>query len=497
MSIPNAPNPLQVPEFPNLKGVLAFVDNNNRHNYGWDKNNWGPRFGFAYSLRDKTVMRGGYGIFYQITTRGAAGTGGYGFQSFDSIPDWMTSMNYDGATPWGRLSNPFPKGIPPVTGSSLGGMSYVGNSIRGPIKGMDATPYEQTWTFGLQHELPGGIILDTNYVGKKGTKLYFGGAQGINHLGPEIEKYSRDQIADLETYVDNPFYGFVPDTASVGGQQVPRSQLLLPFPQFSGVDSVAPPVANSIFHAFQARVEKRFSRGLQFLVTYTFGKSIDDASVTHDGLTWLGGSTNLQDPNNYALQRSVSEFDMPHILGMSYVWELPLGRGKAIGKNWNPVIDVVLGGWKTNGIWRFSSGQPIELLLSGGLNLPTYGDQRPDLIGTLTRNTGADWMKHYFANPEVVVAPADYAIGTAPRALGNIRTPGVNTANMSLLKEFYLSKVREGMRLEFRAEFFNAFNHPIFRGPNTTLGSGSFGKVTQLNRGVSPREIQLALKFYW
>jgi hypothetical protein len=379
-------------------------------------------------------------------------------------------------------------------------MSYVGESLRGPIKGINATPYEQTWTIGFQHEVPGGIVLDANYVGKKGTKLFFSGGDGssseqLNILGPQIEKYNRDQIADLETYVDNPFFGVIPESASLGSSTVQKYQLLLPYPQFTSFRGVAFPIANSIYHAFQLRAERRFSQGLQFLATYTFSKSIDDASVTHDGVTWLGGTPSLQNPNNRRLERGLSGFDVPHVVGVSYIWELPIGRNKAIGGNWHPVLEAPLGGWKTNGIWAFSNGFPIELSLLGGLSLPTYGVQRPNLAGTLTRNAGSNFRDQYFANPEVVVAPEAYAIGNAPRTIGSVRTPGINNANLSLLKEFYLNKFREGMRLEYRAEFFNAFNHPQFCGPNTTLDGGTFGQVTCTAN--SAREIQMALKFYW
>ncbi|HYK92268.1 MAG TPA: hypothetical protein VE398_26140, partial [Acidobacteriota bacterium] len=346
----------------------------------------------------------------------------------------------------------------------------------------------------LQHELAQGIILEANYVGKKGTKLYFGGASAINHMGPQIEKYSLSQIEDLQTYVPNPFYGVIDPNTGVGGEYIQKSQLQLPYPQFTGVDDIAPPVANSIYHAFQMRVEKRFSHGLQFLGTYTFSKSIDDASVTHDGVTWLGGSTSLQDPNNYKLERGLSQFDMPHVLGISYIFELPFGRNRAFGKNWHPVVEAILGGWKTNGIWRFTSGQPIGLTLNGGINLPTYGSQRPNLSGTLVRNTGADWRDNYFANPDVVSTPDPYTLGTAPRTLGSVRTPGTALANMSLLKEFYFNSIREGMHLEFRAEFFNAFNHPQFGAPNSTWEGGNFGVV---DSSSNAREVQMALKFYW
>ena len=491
-------SPLKVPGMPNLKGGLQFVDDSNRHPYDYDTNNWAPRVGFAYRLADKTVMRGGYGIFYSTTIRGASGTGGGGAQGFSRNTPWVTNYMNDGQTPCCRLSDPFP-GTGPLDppGNSLGAMSFVGESISGaPMRAsnLTATPYEQSWTFGLQRELPGGLLIDGNYIGKKGTKLYFGGTGQFNYLGPEIEHYTAAQIKDLMTYVPNPFYGYVPATAPLGGPAVQKYQLMRPYPQFTGVGSQAWPVADSSYNALQLRADKRFSHGLQLLATYTWSKSIDDASV--GGLTWLAGiGSSLQDPNNRGLERSISSFDIPQLFGLSYVYEFPFGRGKAIGSSWNPVVNAIFGGWKTNGIWRFSTGQPISLGISQSQPLPTYGAQRPNLTGTLLKTSQENFLTQYFANPEVAVKPAAYTLGTAPRTISTVRTPGVNSANLSLLKSFDFPYLREGSRIEFRAEAFNALNHPQFCGPNTTIDSGLFGRVT--STCAAPREVQLGLKLYW
>jgi TonB dependent receptor len=493
---PDVASPLQAPGLPNLRGGLRFVDSKNRHNYGNDLNNLGPRFGFAYRLTDKIVIRGGYGLFYSTSRRGAAGADAFGWTGFNAETDWFTSYQGDNATPWGRLSDPWPitgPNLPP--GSSQGLLTHVGEGFRAPIRSITATPYEQTWTFGIQRELPGSIVIDANYVGKKGTKLYFASAGQINHLGPEIESFSPDQISALNEFVPNPFFGII-TSGNLAGEEIPAYQLLLPFPQFTtGLDSDEQPVANSIYHAFQLRVEKRFSRGLQFLVTYTNSKSIDDASVTSGDVTWLGGQTSLQDPNRRYLERSLSQFDIPQVLQLSYVYELPIGRGKALGANWNPWLSGIIGGWKTNGIWRFSSGQPIALALSGGQSLPTYGQQRPNVGGTLKRNHGSNFLDQYFANPDVAVVPEPFTVGNAPRTLPNLRTPGTNLASLSLFKEIPLNRFREGMRLEYRVEAFNALNHPHFCGPDAVVDGGSFGKITTMCS--PPREVQMALKFYW
>jgi hypothetical protein len=487
---------INVPGY-NLKGAVSFLDSNNRTYFNTDKNNFGPRFGFAYRLNDKTVVRGGYGFFYSIVITGASGVGN-GFTGFSQGTNWRTTYLGDGATPWSRMSDPYPDGILMPQGASKGAASFLGSGFSGPTKApfQGLTPYEQTWSLGFQRELAGGILLDASYVGKKGNHLYFAGSGGLNYLGPEIEQYSLAQIQDLNSYVNNPFYSYLPDGADMKNPTIQKSQLMKPYPQYSGLGLLTLPLGNSMYHSFQLRAEKRFSKGLQFLGVYTNQKSIDDSSVAHGGTTWLGGRESLQNPNNRALERSLSQFDIPQVLNLSYIYELPIGRGKAIGKDWHPVLNAILGGWKTNGIWRFSKGQPIGLGFTGGQSLPTYGGQRPSLYGgALLKTSSANWRDQYFANKEVVVAPEPYAIGTAPRTTGTVRTPGVNVANMSLMKQFLMTGIREGMRLEYRAEFFNAFNHPTFCGPNATLGDPNFGRVSS-TCGPS-REVQMALKLYW
>ncbi len=491
-------SPLKVPGYPNLKGGMQFVDDSNRHPYGWDNNNWAPRFGFAYRLSDKMVMRGGYGLFYSTTIRGASGTGGGGAQGFSRNTLWVTNYQNDGQTPCCRLSDPFPVTGPLLpTGSSLGALSFVGDSISGaPMRSnlLNATPYEQTWNFGLQRELRAGFLVDANYIGKKGTKLYFGGGSDMNHLGPEIESYDAAQLADLSTYVPNPFYGIIPASAPLGGPMILKAQLQRPYPQFQNLSTQPLPVANSSYNAFQLKVEKRFSHGFQMLATYTLSKSLDDASG--GTLSWMTGiPSSLQNPNNRSLERSISAFDIPQVFGLSYSYDLPFGRGKAMGSNWHPVLNALLGGWQTNGIWRFSAGQPLALSVSQGKSLPTYGPQRPNLAADLRKNSDSNFLQQYFANPEVATKPAPFTLGNAPRTTSSVRTPGVNNANLSLVKSFDLHFLRESMKMDFRAEAFNALNHPQFCGPNTAIDGGSFGQVWSTCN--SPREIQMGLKLYW
>jgi len=494
---PDAPSPLQVPGLPNLKGGLVYADAQHRNVTGLDYNDFGPRFGFAYTMRPNFVIRGGYGIFYDPPRNGVAGTVASGFQGFSQTTPWITTYQNDRVTPWARLSDPFPGTGPnmPIF-ASQGLLSFVGDSVQGPFRTIHTTPYEQSWSLGLQKQVPGNVVLEASYVGMKGTHLYYGGAEEFNHL-PELAGAPLAQITALNEQVPNPFFGII-RSGALSGPTVPAYQLLLPHPQFTSFSVDSLPVANSIYHSLQLRAEKRLSKGLQFLVTYTLSKSIDDSSG--QGLTsWLapGGFNSLQDPNNRRLERSLSQFDSTHVLNISYVWDIPIGRGRLLGRGWSPWIDGFLGGWKTNGIWQFASGQPLGLSLANGQSIPTYGPQRPDLLDTLKKGSGSnsDLVNQYFGNPEVAVAPPPFTLGSAPRTLGNLRAPGINIANLSVFKQFSLSRIREGMRLEYRAEAFNALNHPHFAAPDTSVNSGTFGQI--FSTSTPARQVQMALKFYF
>jgi len=507
------------------------VNGNSRSNYYADYKDIQPRFGFAYQLPHDAVARGGYGIFYSTPRNGASGTGPWGFQGFDVQPPWITVhlTNPGGAsvvndrTPCCTLSNPAPNGVPKPPGSALGALNDVGFAAVGPVPSISLnTPYEQTWSFELEKALPGKVIIDTTYLGKKGTHLYLGGFRELNHLGPWVEKLTPAQIATLANSGDqpNPFFCATPPcsptstitdpNSGLSAPDISRFQLLLPYPQFTGFQGDSPPIANSIYHAFQLRAQKEFANGLQFLLSYSFSKSIDDASATDDSISWLGGGTpggstlDVQDPNNLRPERAVSVFDIPNDLQFSYVYALPIGRGKHFGGNMHPVLDAIIGGWQTNGNWIMQSGRPIISRESpNSVPIPTYG-QRPTLTETLRRSSGSPGSAtegcivgctNYFANPGALVQSADFTMGNAPRTITSVRQPPERIANLSIFKEFSMASVREGMRLEFRAEAFNAFNHPIFSGPNSRAGTGTFGQISSLN--APPRQMQLGLKLYF
>ena len=492
-----------------LLGGEVFASPNQRTNYVTDWKDIQPRFGFAYQFAPKMVVRGGYGIYYGQSRSGASGVVPYGGQGFDEYTNVISTYHNDGATPYLHLSNPFPNGLNQPAGSSLGLLNDVGYGANGPLRTAAAnlTPYEQSWTFGIERQMPWSVVLDAEYIGKKGTHLPFSGANTLDILGPQVEKYSASQINTLNSYVTNPFSslngGPISDpNSTLSSAQVQAVQLELPYPQFTSVTTDVQMIGNSIYHGLQLTAAKHFSNGLEFLVNYTWSKSIDNSSIGDDNVTWLGSFTSLQDPNKPYLERSLSTFDIPSVLKFSYSYDLPIGRGKALLSNVPRVVNAVIGGWRTNGIWLISDGRPLPITVSnGGTPLPTYGSQRPNLVGTPKRNYGHDWQNSFFTNPQVFQMPAPFTLGDMQRTISSVRSPLTFTSDLSLNKLISLANLHEGLNLELRLEAQNAFNHPLFSmgspGPygSSTLNVGdpSFGVISSM-APIGPRQIQLALK---
>jgi hypothetical protein len=478
-------------------GGEVFASSNERHIVNTDWRDIQPRFGFAYLLAPTLVVRGGYGIYYSQSRNGASGVTPYGSQGYNESTNMIPTYNNDNATAYLHLNNPFPNGLNQPPGNSLGLLNDVGLGATGPLRNMVATPYEQSWSFGIEHQLPSNMLFSLMYIGKKGVHLYFSGANWINHLGPEVEGYNSDQINALNNYVDNPYYGTITNPNSLlSSAQVQQFQLDLPYPQFpNGVSTEAWPIAWSIYHAMQAVLEKKYSNGLQLLATYTWSKSMDTSSVPDDNTTWLGSFTSLQDPNKPWLEKSLSTFDIPQVLQVSYTYELPIGRKRLLGANMPKWADTIIGGWKTNGVWRFSDGRPLNFSTYDGTSLPTYGTQRPNRVTKPRRTSGPDsvWINQYIANPNSMVLPAPYTLGNAPRADGEIRTPGAFNVAASVNKDFSLSAIREGMTMELRLEASNAFNHPVFGTPDQSIDDPDFGVITYTQN--QPRQMQLGAKF--
>jgi len=488
----DVPNPLgSRVGIPNLRGGLRFVgvDGNPRRQFDTDWNNLAPRFGFAYSVAPKTILRGGYGVFY-LPYIGAASGWASGINGFLSFTQMVNSL--DGLRPADRLANPFPSGLARPTAPASGLVTNIGQDFGasgrdGALDRGNRVGYSQQWNFNIQRELPGGISVEAAYVGNKGTKLPDGplGHQ-LNQLRPEQLRLG----AELQRLVSNPFQPFV-STGPLSRPTVTVGQLLRPFPQFLGLYNFRPSSGSSTYHAFQLRVDKRFSKGLTVFASFTGGKLIDDTSQT---VNFLGPAPEHQDVYNRRASRSVSPQDVSRRLVVSYVYDLPLGRGKRFGARLPRALDLMIGRWQLNGILTFSTGVPLAITNQQNNSQSFSAVQRPNVNGNpklqgdrSTQEKLARWF-----DTTVFSQPAPYTFGNLGRTLPNVRRDGVRNWDFSIFKNL---PVTEFLRAEFRAEFFNCTNTPVFGVPGQAFGGAQFGIVS--SQANSPRQVQLGLKFHF
>ncbi|MGI8782937.1 MAG: TonB-dependent receptor domain-containing protein [Acidobacteriota bacterium] len=479
----NRPGFSECPACANLKGGLVYVgaSGTGRKQFETDRNNFSPRFGFAYQATKETVVRGAYGIFYSVPVSSAAGTIGLnGFRSDNSLLGTL-----DGVTPNHYLSNPYPNGFAPLTGSSLGLMTFVGLGPSGPLRD-SVTPYTQNWNFGIQRELPGSLLIDASYVGSRGVHLS-DNFLVLNQLEPKHLALG----AKLLEQVPNPFFGLIPaSVGALGRPTIQRRNLLLPYPQFSSLTPQYSTGSSSIYHSFQLKAEKRLSNGLSFLLAYTNAKLIDDSSQSNGNYGRDGVRQNTYDRR---ADRSISPNDISQRLVIGFVYELPFGRGRLLGKDWNRVADVLAGGWQVNGIATLQTGVPLTISAPNTCNCFSNG-QRPNINGSAKGSgdvyAAVNNTAPYF-NTSVFSAAPLYTFGNAPRTLPDVRGPGTHNWDFSVFKNF---RILEGLNVQFRAEAFNLLNRVQFQLPEQNFGNlgRGFGQIT--SQANSPRQMQFALK---
>lgn len=447
---------------------------------------FGPRLGIAYSLNDKTVIRAGFGIFYSPTNATSVGrqsglfSNGYSFtQNFPQVTT--------GRVPALILDN----GVPAFTGSlPIKDPSLMnGGVIEFMNPGAGKPGYMSSWTFNIQRELPGQILLDLGFIGQKGSALP-AGLENLNQVDFKYLGLGNNLNADINSAaaraagVGLPYPGF---TGSV-------SQALRPYPQYTGIRNLYQPIGWSTYNALQMRLQKRYSSGVSFLAAYTLSKSI----VSGGGYTGLGddaaGALPL-DTANRKIEKRIAAFDTPHNLVLSWSYELPFGKGKRLLSSASRAADLALGGWQVNGIQRYVSGTPIGV--GGGGVIPLFnGGNRPNrVLGTAARTNVSrgdfDPARDRYLDINAFSQPAPFTLGNAPAVLPNVRNFGLFNEDFSILKDF---RLHEAHRLQFRAEFFNIFNRVVFGGPLTNINApATFGRIG--GQANSPRNIQLGLKY--
>jgi hypothetical protein len=464
------------PACANLTGGLLFAGANGqpREAFNTDYDHWQPRIGAAYKLTDRTVLRGGFGVYYlpQAFFGGVAGFGQT--TSFQSA----LGGNEQAFIPSINLNNPFPNGILGPGNGSAGLATFAGQNVVFVNPDREISRANQ-WSFGIQHQLPGSIRIDASYVGSRTYDVntgdnQTGGARNINVNSAEQLARARQDPTYFSTQVANPFRGLLPGSNLNTQATIARQNLLRPFPQFNDVVIVGESVGKIWYDAFQLSVEKRYTQGLTAVLAYTWSKNLEAI-----------GFINNQDA---APTKNLTASDRPHRLVVSGVYELPFGRGKAfgsdIGRGWN----MLVGGWEYNFIGIMQSGTPTDL--PGGV----------DIIGNIqdTGNFG-QWFNGCVANASGVANCSNPAwqlrgantLRTTPFRAGWIRNPTRPLWDMSLNKRVIFG---ERTNLQFRFETFNTFNSVQRGGPITDPTRPDFGQVL-LGQSNIPRQVQLGFKF--
>jgi hypothetical protein len=473
----NAVNPISSAAGQNYTGELVFATSSNRGLTNTNHKNFAPRIGFAYQLLPKLVMRGGYGVFYPPSYRGTGPAPG-----FSSDTPYIAS-NDGGLTPANTLSTAFSGGLVPVSGSSLGGLTNVGFGVTA-VSRSRKTYYDQQWTLGVQLAPTSHDLIDVTYVGNRGTHVDASGLN-LNQLDPKFFSMG----SALLNLVPNPFFGHITASGcSLDQPTIQQGQLLRPHPEFCDITENQAPAGSSHYNALDVNYTHRVSQGLTLLASYTFSRFIDNVGGPEN---WASASANfsenIRNSYNLAAEKSVDATDTPHSFVLSYVYELPVGRGRKFGSGMSGVVNQILGGWQTSGALTLKEGFPLTIASSGnGLNYFGAG-QHVDVVSDIhvAHPSRTQWF-----NTSAFAVAGPWSLGNAPRYFSDLRAPGYRNWDMSIQKYF---PIKEQVRLQFRLDMFNTLNHTNFYSPNTFMGGG-FGTITS---AWTPRQMQAALKLYW
>jgi hypothetical protein len=457
-------------------GGLTFASEDNRNVWDADKSNWQPRVGLAYKLTEKTVLRGGFGIFtapFQVETPFQPGFSG-------STP--FVPTNDNGRTFVATLSNPFPTGLVASPGASLGLLTNVGLALGAsdaPVFPVDRRNAKfARLIFGFQQELPGQFVVEANYVTAWGYDLAV--ARNLNFVPRQFlgDTPETDNAANAFLTANlpvNPFRNLLPSTGSplnAGNLSVARS--LMAFPQFTSV-WVQQYNGTNRYNSLQFQAQKRFSTSFTFTGTYTW--------------TRLRERVNYLNPSDTELENRISPDERPHRYTLAGVYQLPVGRGRKFGGDMSRALDAFIGGWQLNGTYEWQAGEPFlfvddQLYFAGDVTqLKSRVGQKDDQ----GRTYGVDISAF---DPGLLVL-SDFGLRNVPTTLDGLRNQAFLNVNLSVSKNF---NIKEGKRLQFRAEWLNAFNSPYFgAGIQLDPSNNAFGRVTAQRN--NPRDIQLGLKF--
>jgi hypothetical protein len=445
-------------------GGLLFASDSRREVYEPRAGYFSPRFGFAWTpgaLHQKTVIRGGVGVFvFPIVT---GGINQFGFSQQTSLVASLDGF----LTPAATLANPFPTAIEKPTDASLGLATFLGRSVNF-FNPKPLNPYAIRWSFGFEQQLGKDLVLEALYMGNHAVHLELN--RQLNFVPRQYLATSpvRDQatIDRLTAQVPNPFAGLIPGTG-LNSSVISRAQLLRPFPQFTSVRLDNDNAGSSYLHMMQVRLEKRYSAGLQFVINYQLSKLIEQRSFLNE--------------SDSRPEKRIAAEDRPQRFVLSMSYDLPFGRGKRLASGTNRFVNAAIGGWIVNALAVFQPGEP----LTWGNLLYLGGDLRVDPSN----------IERAFDTSRFVRDPLqqlDQNIRTFPSRFSNARADGARNVDLSILKNFHFS---ERIYLQLRGEFFNGMNTPTFRAPDLSPTSSSFGRIT--GQANQPRRTQIALRLVW
>src|SRR5271163_4973054 len=473
-----------------------------------------PRLGVAYSWDQKTVIRAGYGIFFipnwvlfnlnpsndplnLSSTLFVATTNG-GLTPNSTLT--ATNCTFAPETLTCPTNGPFGPNIVTPLGRGNASAFTAGTNITEAPYTNQKYAYVEQYNLDIQRELPLGIFVDVAYAGSKGVHLANPTASQINQI-PDADLAMQGALA---TKIPNPFVGIntVSSLNPATSPTVLAGQLLRPYPEYGGVALGGFGCCGSTYNSLQVTAKKRFRSGGTFLAAYTNAKLLTNADTL---TTWLeSGVGEVQDWNNLKAEKSLSSQDVSQRLVVSYVYDLPIGRGQRYMTDASGVVGKVVSGWGINGITTFQKGFPLPISYGGSTPLSQAalgtGVLRPNVVPGCDKSTshvstpaGIAWINTACFGP-----PGDWAFGDEARVDPTIRSQGINNWDFAIFKTTNFGPDNR-LGLEFRTEFFNTFNRVQFAPPNTSCCGGptgnnaSFGLVTaQLN---NPRLIQFGLKF--
>ncbi|MBI3696697.1 MAG: TonB-dependent receptor [Acidobacteria bacterium] len=469
-------------------GALVFADElgvNTFQDRYWKQID--PRFGFAYAVNQKMVLRGGYSLSNTPPISNGFGfPGTLGYNGSISRTTANTPLRYP-QDPVMYLQDRYPDFVGTLPNHSPTLANGLGTTL---IRRDGArVPYTQNFSFGLQYQLPRSTALEVSYIGNKGTRLLSPGLDDLNQV-PVSALALGDKL--LDPLSANPSAAPLP----YAGFNGTLAQALRPFPQFQGVGQGQwANFGTSRYDSLQILASRHFTRGLALLAAYTWSKAID--LVDNPG---VDGAQSSQDVYNRRLERSVTAFNIPQFLKVSWVYELPIGPGKTL--NIGGVKGKLLGGWTLTGIHNYRSGNPIGISTSGLRGDTIFsGTFRPDVIagapsviysgGPVAFNTGTPYLNPAaFAQVPRTANNVPLRLGTAPRYLPNVRAFHSFGEDFGIMKRFAFT---ENKNVELRADLANAFNRAGRGDPNGDVTSPLFGKFTSSQRG--PRSVQLEARF--